>query len=244
MAAPWRELLAPLEARRLRSAPVYRWDGGVPRGDGVVVLVPGFLTPRAALGTMASWLRRGGYRAHVARVGLDIGCGEALSARLAEQVEAIAEREGRPVTLVGHSRGGHLARACAHRRPDAVAAVVTLGSPPLDHRGVHAAAALPAIAVTALGTGGVPGLMRASCFLGACCVTYRGQVAADLPDGVAHHAIWSPDDLVVRAARLPRGPETRIEVRATHTGMLASADAYRAIARVLAQPAVPAARRS
>lgn len=240
----WREIAAPREARRLRASAVYRWEG-VPAGDGVVVLVPGFLTPRTALGTMARWLRRGGYRTYVAHVGLDVACAEGLAASLAAEVGEIAARAGAPVTVVGHSRGGHLARACAHRRPDEVRAVVTLGAPPLDHRGVHPAVALPAIGVTLLGTGGVPGLMGASCFVGGCCATFREQLAQPVPAGIDHHAVWSPDDRVVRAHRLPDGPERRIEVRASHTGMLANPEVYAAIARVLAgQPAVSATRRS
>lgn len=247
MVGVWRELATPLEARRLRASGIYRWDAGTPARSGVVVLVPGFLTPRRALAPMAGWLRRGGFRCHVARVGLDIGCGDELTRALTHQVAAVSAREGQAVTLVGHSRGGHLARACAQRCPADVAGVITLGAPPLDHRGVHPVAALPAIGVAALGTGGVPGLMGLSCFRGSCCAGFRDELERPLPAGVSHHAVWSRDDAVVRAHRVRPGPETRVEVRASHCGMLANADVYRAIAAALAgrdQVADSAARRS
>jgi pimeloyl-ACP methyl ester carboxylesterase len=49
--------------------------------------------------------------------------------RLCERVLTMARREGQPLVLVGWSLGGLFAREIAHRHPEAVAMVITMGSP-------------------------------------------------------------------------------------------------------------------
>jgi triacylglycerol lipase len=49
--------------------------------------------------------------------------------RVLARVEAVAQAEGRPVALVGHSRGGKIVKLVGQRRPDLVAGVVVLSAP-------------------------------------------------------------------------------------------------------------------
>lgn len=130
--------LAGMGARALQPAaefaalirdPVF-WGWGVQRGDGHAVLVlPGLFAGDGYLEPMRSWLRRAGYTP--VRSGLDRnpGWSEDLVAQLGDIAEGEFTRDGRPLTIIGHSMGGLLGRSIAVRRPDAVAHVIALGAP-------------------------------------------------------------------------------------------------------------------
>ena len=103
-----------------------------PRGDGHPVLVlPGFVTTDLSTAVLRRFLTQLGYDAHAWELGRNLGPraigreGEKLIARL----EAIHERTGKKVSLVGWSLGGILARQLSRRRPDLVRQVISLGSP-------------------------------------------------------------------------------------------------------------------
>ncbi len=107
----------------------------VPRGDGrTVLLLPGLGNAHGSMSVMRGYLRRLGYRAEPWGLGRNWGArtagreAETLIARL----ELLAVENG-PVTLVGVSLGGLLARLAAHRRPDLVRQVVTVASPFAGH---------------------------------------------------------------------------------------------------------------
>lgn len=119
--AEWASL--PLASPLLASAP---------RGDGHPVLVlPGFATSDASTKVLRKFLTRMGYDAHTWDLGRNLGHkaigreGEKLVARL----KAIHEATGQKVSLVGWSLGGVMARLVAHRAPEAVRQVISLGSP-------------------------------------------------------------------------------------------------------------------
>ena len=117
------------EAAALMADPVF-WGWGVSRGDGhTVIALPGLGGSDEYLRLMRSWLRRVGYR--TVHSGLNPNRG--WSPEAVEQVAALAEREaaatGRPVTLIGHSMGGLIARSVAKRSPAAVRQVITLAAP-------------------------------------------------------------------------------------------------------------------
>lgn len=108
---------------------------GAPPGDGrTVVLLPGLGNAHPSMAVMRAYLARLGYRAEHWGLGRNWGArtvgaqAETLIARL----EALAAENG-PVTLVGVSLGGLLARLAAHRRPDLVRRVVTVASPFAGH---------------------------------------------------------------------------------------------------------------
>ena len=106
------------------------WGWGVPRGDGHPVLVlPGLLGGDRYLEPLRGWLRRVGYTPVASGLERNPGWSEDLVRELGEIAEGAAERDGRRVTIVGHSMGGVQGRSIAARRPHAVQHVIALGSP-------------------------------------------------------------------------------------------------------------------
>src|SRR3954451_4726030 len=122
------ELRWQAELGRLLVDPVYRGQG-VPRGDGgPVLLIPGFLAGDNSLTVMSDWLRRMGHRPHSSGIRVNVDCSNRCLLGLERRLEQIAERSDRPVAIVGHSLGGHFAKALAHRRPELVSRVVSIGA--------------------------------------------------------------------------------------------------------------------
>lgn len=103
-----------------------------PRGpeDGPPALViPGFLATDRTTMELRRALARAGWRAHPWLLGMNGGAKADTMEVLASRLEAIFSEAKQPVLLVGWSLGGMFARELAHRVPDKIRAVVTLGSP-------------------------------------------------------------------------------------------------------------------
>jgi triacylglycerol lipase len=233
----WGEGRVAFEHAALLRDPVLRGDG-VPHGDGApVLLVAGFMAGDPSLSTMARWLRRIGYRPCRARIRANVDCATRAIDRLEEQADVIAERFGRPVAVVGQSRGGSLARVLAVRRPDLVERIVTLGSPLLDQLAVHPLVRAHVTAVGLLGTAGVPGLFSRSCLSGECCALAREQVVGAFPADVGFVAVYSRSDGIVDWRACLDAAARCVEVRSSHVGMAVNAEAYRVVAEALAGPA-------
>ncbi|HMJ32794.1 MAG TPA: hypothetical protein VK501_02665 [Baekduia sp.] len=202
-----------------------------PQGHGrPVLLVPGFLAGDASLGRLGAWLRGGGWRTYRSGIATNVDCMEPLVARLETRVEGIAERAGRPVTIVGQSRGGTLGRALAVRRPDLVDMLVTLGSPVRDQLGIHPRTRLAVTAVGLLGTAGVPGLFSRRCTNGPCCAQARADVLGPFPAAVGYVAVYSPLDEVVRIDACLDPAAEQIPVPTSHVGMGLDARVWRVLA--------------
>src|SRR5918999_2080058 len=210
----WRESRLGFEAAQLLRSPIWRGEG-VPPGDGrPVLLVPGFLAGDGTLATMAKWLRANGYWTRRAGIRANVGCSQEACERIEQRLEALAERTGRPVAIIGQSRGGVLARVVATRRPDLVSGIVTLGAPTVGMLRVHPLVLLQVGILGALGTGRVPGLFSVRCLLGECCESFRAALAGPFPPGVPYVAMYSRTDGIVDwRACLDRGAE-HVEVDA------------------------------
>jgi pimeloyl-ACP methyl ester carboxylesterase len=103
---------------------------GLPPGcSHVVLVVPAFLTTDHATQPLRSFLGRCGYRAFGARMGVNWGPTRSIRRRLRERLDELTELEGGPISLVGVSLGGLLARDLAHDRPRQVKRLITLVSP-------------------------------------------------------------------------------------------------------------------
>jgi len=201
-----------------------------------VMLVPGLFAGDASLAPLADNLRDHGWAVYSSGIRSNIGCSAALVQQLVTQLEAIAAEHGARVALVGHSRGGLLARATAQQRPDLVSGVVTLGSPHRDQLAVHPLLWVNVMTLLALGSLGVPGLMRFGCCgAEACCRDYEADVAAQLPTGVDAISLFSRNDGVVdwRACVDPDG--ANVEVDATHCAMPNDPATMRTVVSALAR---------
>lgn len=138
--SPPTELRAPPLALLLNEVRVladlgrgWRWGAPLPvlhRGDGRPVLViPGFLASDGATVMMRRTLEAAGYRAFGWGQGRNLG----IKADIVERLDARLARIGRdselPVTLIGWSLGGLIAREYAKMRHERIDRVITLGSP-------------------------------------------------------------------------------------------------------------------
>jgi pimeloyl-ACP methyl ester carboxylesterase len=189
-----------------------------PRGP--VVVVPGLLAGDGSTARLRAYLEGVGHAVHGAGITCNVDCSEIATAGLLERVAGIAERHGGPVTLVGHSRGGLLARVAAQRRPDLVAGVVTLGSPHRDQLAVHPLLWAHIAAVAALRSMGVPGLLGVGCAIGSCCERFRDDLAAPVPPGIRTVSVYSRRDGVVDWRACIDEDRRNVEVHATHCGMV------------------------
>ena len=212
----WREaraggLLLTMLREQLYQAPP-RSRRGAP-----VLLVPGLFAGDASLMHLASTLDDHGWAVWPSGIRSNVGCSGMIVQRLVNRLEAIADDHGARVALVGHSRGGLLARAVAQRRPELVSGVVTLGSPHRDQLAVHPLLWANIMTLATLGSLGVPGLMHFGCRgMEHCCRGYDDDVAACLPTGTGSISVFSRRDGVAdwRACLDPHA--TNVEVDATH----------------------------
>ncbi len=99
-------------------------------GDGRPVLVlPGFYSPDGATRRCRSHLRRLGYRPYGWGLGRNYGLTDEIIDGVLARFDEVEAGHAEPVSVVGWSFGGLLARWVAHQRPDRVRQVVCLGSP-------------------------------------------------------------------------------------------------------------------
>ena len=233
----WRESRLGFEAAQLLRSPVWRGEGVAPGEGRGVLLVPGFLAGDGSLATMAKWLRANGYWTRRAGIRANVACSEDACLRLEERLEALAGRTGGPVTIIGQSRGGVLAKALAARRPDLVSGIVGLGAPTVSQLSVHPLVLAQVGLVAALGSGRVPGLFSMRCLRGACCEPFRRALEGPFPPGVGFVAVYSRTDGIVdwRACLDPAAEQ--VEVPASHIGMAVNRSVFEQVARVLGENA-------
>jgi len=209
----WRELLPP--ARRL-DRPLASLSAPCPAP---VLLIPGLFMPERSMDGVAGYLIGCGFDPRPCGLGRNVDCSEASIERLVPRLRAIVHDRGERAVVVGHSRGGVLARVLAARAPDLVCGVITLGSPYRDQLAVHPALWAVLLAMGTLGRCGVTGLVRYSCQTGECCRRFRRDLAADLPAGVGELSIYSRRDGVVDWQQCAHPSGERLEVGCTHRAM-------------------------
>jgi pimeloyl-ACP methyl ester carboxylesterase len=184
-----------------------------------VLLVPGFLSGDFALTPMADVLRRAGHWTSGAGIAPNIGCTRELAEAVERRAERVVERTGSRVAVVGWSRGGTLGKMLAVRRPELVAALITLGTPNTDPLAVNATLAAQLSVLTRLSSLGLPGVLGEDCLSGPCADEVRALLDEDVPDGIPYVSVFSVDDGVIdwRACLDPQA--VHVEVTATHMSM-------------------------
>jgi pimeloyl-ACP methyl ester carboxylesterase len=120
-----RELRSAVDPRRFLS-PRGAFAPGLGQGRPVLV-IPGFLASDTSTRPLRLALHQAGFRAHGWKKGRNFGLDETIFDTVAARVRHISR--GEPVSIVGWSLGGLIAREYAKRAPEMVDRVVTLGSP-------------------------------------------------------------------------------------------------------------------
>jgi pimeloyl-ACP methyl ester carboxylesterase len=232
-----RELRWQLDAARLLAHPVLR-GRGIPRGDGrSVLLLPGFLAGDYTLATLAVWLRRIGYRPR--RVGFvtNTDCSERALSRLEARADGLVEGEGRRVGVIGHSRGAHLGKALAVRRPELVSHVIAVGGGLSNQMEISAPTAATVALVRAWHKHTTDRRERRGCLSEDCRCSFTRDYSAPFPESVRLTSIYSRGDGVVRWQSCVAPYADNVEVHGTHVGLVLNPEAYVAIATALAAPA-------
>ncbi len=201
-----------------------------PRGDGrPVIILPGMCNTERSIFVMRRYLERLGYDARGWGLGRNLATRTvgADGERLFAAVAAFAAEAGEPVTLIGVSLGGILARLVAHRHPELVREVITVASP-------------------YAGDPHATNVWRMFEFItgdkvdSAAAIAQRLEIAAPL--SMAATAIWSRTDGFVNGmiCHAPDEPGCRaIEVESGHVGVHLRPQVLRAIANVLAGTLAP-----
>ena len=196
------------------------------RGDGHSVLVmPGFMASNSSTVPMRGLLSDLGYDAHGWDSGRNVRITEELIGRLENQLDRLHKDSGRPVSIIGWSLGGVLAREITKMHPDKVRLVISLGSPISDDRGHTNAARL-----FKFFNGDKPEQLRGGQFVGL-------DEAPPVPttsiltktDGVVH---WRGS---VQCPRKAEHHSENIQVYASHIGLGVNPSVMIAIADRLAQ---------
>lgn len=203
------------------------WLAATPRGDGHVVLVlPGFATSDTATLLLRGFLAWRGYDVRAWDLGynLDHRTVGPDGEHVVDRIRALRAESGRPISLVGWSLGGVIAREATRLMPDDVRQVVTLASPFTGNPAANAMRGL----YEAL-SGNRVGSPEAA----------RRFAAGHAPLPVPSTAIYSKSDGIAAWENCLGGTDAiteNIEVHSSHFGMVANPAVFRVIADRLAQP--------
>lgn len=181
-----------------------------------VMLLPGFGAHPSRMKRMREALEASGHAAQDWGLGFNLGPTEANFVFLMRRVGAMARQHKQPVALIGWSLGGLFAREIAHRQPDAVARVITMGTPFSGDRRANNA-------------------WRAYQMITGHTVDEPPIVCEPSKPPVPTIALWSPRDGVVAprsACGWPGERDRAVALRCNHLGF---ANDPRAIAEVLRQ---------
>lgn len=220
----WLEGRLAAEYVNLVQDPVF-YGRGVPTGDGrPVLLIPGFMAGDQSLTTMKGWLRRLDYLPEVSGIRFNVRYSELTLERLLERLYVHHRRTRQKVALVGHSRGGILAKVLADRNPELVSQVITLGSP------LNAALDVHPVTLAAVRAARIYNRLRYP-------DGWESEVAfmrqIEEPPAVPVTSIYTRSDGVVNWRACLRDDVRSIEVHGSHGGLGMNAEVYRHLARLL-----------
>lgn len=184
--------------------------------DRAVMVLPGFMASDQTTSRLRRSLVAGGFQAHGWGLGRNKGIKADIFQRLDDRIDSLPTDA--PLTLVGWSLGGLIAREYAKHAPQRIAKVVTLGSPfSGDLRANNAWRAYEFVARHKIDAPPIE------------------VILAEKPP-VPTCAIWSANDGVVApnsARGLRHESDHRIELDCTHMAFVARPDSIRAIAKAI-----------
>lgn len=186
-------------------------------GGRPVMVIPGFMASDRTTARLRRSLSVSGFACVGWGLGRNTGIKSDVLARLDDQIAALGSSE--PITLIGWSLGGLIAREYAKYAPDRVAKIVTMGSPfSGDPRANNVWRMYEFIAGHKVDA---PPL----------------DVRLSVKPPVPTVALWSRRDGLVSpraACGLPHEADTRIEQDCSHMGYIASPNIIRQIAEIIA----------
>lgn len=221
----------------LLCSPVYHGQQ-VSRGNGQpILLIPGFLTGDWMMTVMAGWLNRLGYHTYFSGINWNVDCPNLTSELLRWRLDHITQETEHPITVIGHSLGGMLARVLHMNFPEQVGQAIAIGSPIDGSLRVN-----PLLPFTFRVLRKVRGHRKATepgCGSHQCSCTFAQTIAATLPTGRQFTSIFTKQDEVVdwRACLDPNGANH--EVSGRHIGLVVNPAVYRILADRLAIPLPP-----
>jgi len=213
--------------------PVFR-GVEVPRGHGEpALLIPGFLAGDWSLSVLSGWLTRLGYRPYCSGIDWNISCPYKTSELLRGRLDRVAKEAQQPVTIIGHSLGGVLARYLGASQPQQVRQVIALGSPIDGSMRIH-----PLVPFTFKMIQRVQGFSEGSpppCAkdVRCSCEFVKGAFGSLLP-GVRFAAIYSKQDEIVDWRACIDPAKASYEIHGQHLGLIVNLEAYRLLGRLLA----------
>tara|TARA_R100000406_G_scaffold10832_1_gene7037 strand:- start:240 stop:812 length:573 start_codon:yes stop_codon:yes gene_type:complete len=182
----------------------------------MVMVLPGFGTNPIKMRYFARRLEDAGHTVKRWGCGYNWGFSEELFSQLENRLLDLHQRAGAPVVLVGWSLGGLYARELAKRQPDAVAKVISMGSPFSGN----------------LRANNVWRIYQAVAGHRIADVKIAAQLSRKPP--VETVALWSPRDGAISprsAAGYPGERDRAVALRCSHMGFSYSPEAIRAVAR-------------
>lgn len=225
------ELRAPFERRALRNSPLF--DGvGVPNGEGrPVLVVPGFFAATDSADDLIAILSKANWSVELAAVGRNAGPAyDSLSAAEAD-LKRMATQTNKPVTIIGHSRGGQFARVLAVRYPELVRQIITVGSPLCVKYPKFAAVNVPASVLDYLWRRGLFGPVRPA---------EEDAVDRDryapFPAHIDFVSVFSKSDGIVDWRLSVDPAATHVEVQTSHRAIWDSINGITAIVEAMAKP--------
>jgi len=215
-----------LQLALLLHDPIYHSNRTRSGASQPILLIPGFLVGDWTLWVMAGWLLRLGYTPYLSGIDWNVRTPERTGELLVRRLVYIVEATGRPVTIVGHSLGGLLARFLGAACPELVRHVVAVGSPLHDspqavHPFLHHAFRV------------LQRLRKAGGRIQSHWPTFVATASSPLPTGIGSTAIFSTQDEIVdwRACVDPQGDN--YQVRGRHLGLVVNREVYRLLADIL-----------
>lgn len=233
----WQEGRGLLEYLRLVRHPIFH-GVGVPDGCGrPVLLIPGFMAGDNSLSVMRAWLVRNGYHVEMPGLTFNIRYSELVARSITLRLLDLHGWLDRKVSIIGHSRGGMLAKVIADRHPQAVERVVGLGSPLSDPYDIHP------ITMAGVRLAHAFNLLRYA-RSGSAERSFLRELEA--PCRVPLVSVYSRSDGIVHWPACLRPDVECFEVHGSHTGLAVNPEVYQLLARLLAgeelRPAATGAR--
>ena len=228
---------AVIEVVRLRLDPLFH-GAGAPHVDAApILLVGGVGAGEAIMRPLRDFLIRLGWRPRVASMHRGLDCSERSTRLLQAELRTHAEDHGQPTVLLGHSRGGQIARVAAARESRHTTGLITLGTPfEASLSSLNPVLQAQATLLATLGSAGWPNLLTRDCLRGgSCCSAFRETLAAPWPQGRAFVAVHAEDDATVRWRDTVDPAARTVLVPGGHLGLLFGRASWAAVAEAAAR---------